>query len=98
MKMSAVVKLSDRALADNVDKLGALNADLAALNKKIREIKDKLIASGYGEIEGKSYRAVISIKESVRLDPKVVRSLLSPAEVAMASKVSESVSVSLYDL
>jgi hypothetical protein len=96
--MSAVIKISDRALSVNVDKLGALNAEIRALSKAADAIKDKLIASGLSEIEGKSYRAVISPRESVRLDSKIVKSFLSPAELALASKVSKSVSVSLYDL
>ena len=96
--MSAVIQLSERALAANVDKLGAINAQLAALNAKAREIKDKLIASGFGEIEGKQYRAVISVKESVRLDSKLVKAKLSPIDLAACMKAVESVSVSLYDL
>ena len=96
--MSAVVKLSDRALADNVDRLGVLNAEIAALKAKADVIKDKLIASGYDSIEGKSYKAVISHRESVRLDSKIVKSYLSADQIALASKVSKSVSVSLYDI
>lgn len=96
--MNAVVKLSDRALAVNVDKLGALNSEIAALKKAADAIKDKLIASGYAEIEGKAFRAVISPRESVRLDAKIAKSYLSAEQIALASKVSSSVSVSLYDL
>lgn len=96
--MSAVAKLSDRALAVNVDKLGELNAQIRALSKQADAIKDKLIASGYGEIEGKAYRAVISARSSVRLDSKIAKAFLSPEQIELASKVSESVSVSLYDL
>ncbi len=96
--MNAVVKISDRALVANVDALGALNAELAALKRKADAIKDKLIASGYSEISGKSYRAVIVPKVSVRLDSKLVKAKLSAADIAACSKSSESISVSLYDL
>lgn len=98
MSNGAVVLLSDRALAANVDRLGEINAELAALNKKATEIKNKLIDSGLPEIEGRRFRAVISPKSSVRLDQKLVRAFLSPEEIKLASKVSESVSVSLFDL
>lgn len=96
--MSAVIKISDAALSRNVDALGALNAELASLKKKADAIKDKLIASGYPEIFGKSYKAVIVAKSSVRLDSKLVKAKLSPADIAACSKASESISVSLFDL
>jgi len=96
--MSAVLKISDAALSRNVDALGALNAELAGLKKKADAIKDKLVASGYAEISGKLYRAVIIPKVSVRLDSKLVKSKLSAADIAACSKSSESVSVALYDL
>lgn len=96
--MNAVVKISDRALAANVDKLGDINAQIAALKKAADAIKDKLIASGYAEIEGKSFKAVIVPKSSVRLDQKIVKGFLSIDQIAAASKISNSVSVSLYDL
>lgn len=95
--MSAVIKLSDRALRDNVDKLGELNAQIKALAKQADAIKDKLVASGYSEIEGKLFRAVISVRSSSRLDSKMVKAFLSPEQIELASKVSESVAVSLYD-
>ena len=96
--MSAVVKFSAAALSKKVDALGALNAEIAALKKKADKLKDDLIAAGEPEILGKSFKAVVVLKSSVRLDPKIARGFLSPAEIAAASKVSESVSVSLFDL
>ena len=95
---SSVVKISDAALSKNVDALGLLNAEISALKKRSDLIKDKLIASGYPEIFGKSFKAVIVAKSSVRLDSKLVRAKLSPADIAACSKVSESISVSLFDL
>ena len=95
--MSAVIKLSDRALRDNVDKLGELNAQIKALSKQADAIKYKLVASGYSEIEGKLFRAVISVRSSSRLDSKMVKAFLSAEQIELASKVSESVAVSLYD-
>ena len=96
--MNVVVKLSDRALAANVDKLGEINAQIRALAKQADGIKDKLIASGFDSIEGKSFRAVIAVRSSSRLDQKLVRAFLTAEEIELATKVSESVSVSLFDL
>jgi len=95
---ATVTRLSDRALADNVDRLGDLNAEISRLKERTDEIKNKLIAAGAGEIEGKRYRAVISSRETVRLDPKVVRGFLTATEILAATKTTSSVSVTLYDL
>lgn len=95
---NAVVKISDAALERNVDALGLLNAEISALKKRSDLIKDKLIASGYSEISGKKFKAVISLRSSVRLDAKAAKSFLSPSQISAASKVSESISVSLFDL
>ncbi len=98
--MSAVVKISDAALKANVDKLGALDAEIASLNKKAKEIKAKLIASGYDSIEGKLFKAVIVKKAgAVLFDAKMAKSLLSADALAACEKLgAPSVSVSLYDL
>ena len=95
---ATVTRLSERALADNVDRLGDINAEISRLKDRADEIKDKLIAAGAGEIEGKHYRAVISPREVTRLDTKIVRSFLTPAEIIAASKTSSTVTVTLYDL
>jgi len=98
MKTATITRLSDRALSDNVDRLGAINAEIAALKTRADDIKAKLIDSGRAEIEGKAYRAVISTRDTVRLDSKIVRGFLTPAEIAAASRVSTSTNVTLYDL
>lgn len=98
MNTVTVTKISDAALKANVDKLGELNAIIAAAKKKADAIKDKLIDSGYGEIEGKLFKAVIVAKTTVRLDTKLAKTYLTPAEIAACSKSSDSVSVTLYDL
>jgi hypothetical protein len=95
---NAVIKISDAALSANVDKLGGINAELAALKKKADAIKDKLLASGYSEICGKSYKAVISVKDGVKLNSKLVKATLSPAQIKACSLPYSSTTVTLYDL
>lgn len=97
--MSAVVKqLSAAALSRNVDKLGALNAQIALLAKQADAIKADLKAIGAGEYFGKSFKAVVSDRETPRLDSAKVKALLSPAQIVSCTAVSKSVAVSLYDL
>ena len=70
----------------------------SAGGQKADEIKLTLKESGYDEIQGDVYKAVVSTKLIARLDTKLVRNFLTPAEVDACTRESTSVSVSLYDL
>lgn len=82
----------------DIEKLAELNATIAELSKKAEAIKVKLKAAGPGTYEGKAFKAVVAERETERLDPAVVRKLLAPAALALATKTGKSLSVSLYDL
>lgn len=86
------------AITKNVDKLGALNAKIAALQAEAELIKTGLRAIGAGEYYGKTFKAVVTERESSRLDTKKVKALLSPAQIVECMAVSKSLAVSLYDL
>jgi len=90
-------KVIDRLCA-KVDTLAALNAQIAALTAQATEIKDELKASGYDEIRGDHYKAVIVTKTTCSLDVKKVRKLLTPAQVDLCSVDRVSTSISLFDL
>lgn len=90
--------LSPRRLAKKVDELGALNAQIAALQLEADAIKGQLKLAGYDEIMGSAYRAVISECESFKLDSAKVKALLSPAQIMACSKAVKSVRIALYDL
>jgi hypothetical protein len=81
-----------------VDKLGLLNAQLSKLNAEAEIIKAQIKATGMTEIVGTMYRAVISTRDTMRLDSALVKGKLSPADIMACTKASRSVSVSLYDL
>ncbi len=93
-----VILISPRALSASVDRLGALNAQISVLEKQAKDVKAKLVASGECEIVGKVFKCIISPRESVRLDSKLVKSLLSIDQIAACSRMSFSVNVSLFDL
>lgn len=82
----------------DIEKLAELNADIAELTKKAEAIKVKLKAAGPGTYEGGWFKAVVSERISERLDSSMVRKLLAPAAIELATKRSTSLSVSLYDL
>ena len=85
-------------LGAKVDQLGVLNAAISKLQAEAEAIKGTLKASGFDEVAGMSYRAVIVAKDSCRLDNKKVKALLSPMEIISCTVVSRSTSVCLYDL
>lgn len=98
MAVTAPSALSARRLSKQVDELGALNAQINILTRKADAIKKTLKESGFEEIFGQSYRAVISNKTTSRLDAEAVRKLLTPLQVTACTKASDSTSLSLYDL
>jgi type II secretory pathway component PulM len=98
MAVAAPSVISVRRLQKNVDELGALNAQISALTRKADAIKSALKESGYDEILGQSYRAVVSTRTSARLDSAKVRKLLTETEIEQCTTESVSVSLSLYDL
>lgn len=96
--MTAIAKISVKRLQKQVDEYGALNAQISLLQRKADAIKAELKNSGYEEIFGQSYRAVISTRTTARLDTKLVREYLTPEQVDYCTTESTSTSLSLYDL
>lgn len=74
----AMVKSKD--IPKLVDELGRLNAKVADLIVRIDEIKSTLKESGYGEVEGRLFRATISeSSKPVTNYEKVFKALKAPA-------------------
>lgn len=93
----AVVPLAPRALRAKVDRLGELNAEIARLTAKADELKTELKATGRSEIAGARFRAVISERETTRLDTALVKGFLTVEQIVLCSKTTKSVAISLYD-
>lgn len=85
--------MTNKQLADLVDQLGNLKADIANLTTKEKAIKDKLIAAGAAEIDGNIFRATISRGERCTLDMDAVRAKLSPQFIAAHTKETPTVTV-----
>ena len=90
--------LSVKRLTTMVDTLGELNARISVLTKQADALKKSLKTSGFDEVIGTSFRAVISTRTTARLDTELVRGILSPFEVDACTVESTSTSISLYDL
>jgi hypothetical protein len=81
-----------------VDQLGALNAQISALNQQAEAIKKILRDSGAGEYRGEVFRAVVSERSSSRIDSTKVRKILTDEQLAEVVSEVRSTSVSLFDL
>jgi uncharacterized protein (UPF0335 family) len=57
--MSKTQKVVAINYANLVDRLGALNAQVAPVRDEIAEIKETLRASGYEVVEGKTFRVTV---------------------------------------
>lgn len=83
-----IVTLSKGKQIRLVDELGALKAQIAALEdayaQKISVFKD----FGDGEYVGNVYKVVVNTAERAALDAKIVKGLLTPAQIVEATKVN----------
>ena len=96
--MSKITKSKLRALGNDVDELGRLNAQISMLNAEANIRKNRLKKSGLHDICGSVYRAVIADRSSERLDKKMAQSFLTEEQIIDCTVLVESTSVSLYDL
>ena len=76
-------------LAKQVDRLGALQAQIADLEKIETAIKNELKAIGDGAFEGDLFRATVATSNRETLDMKAVREKLTPQFIAAHTKVTE---------
>ena len=83
-----VTQLNEFAVAKAVDQAGLLKAKIAGLEAELNEILTALKLEGDGEYVGKKFKVVVSTYEKAGLDSKVVKGLLTPAQLVEATKVS----------
>ena len=78
-----------------VDRIGALKAQIAPLEKQLKKLQDELKARGAGRYEGELFDASVYNVERSTLDQDAVRAKLSPQFIAAHTKVSESLTIKL---
>jgi len=88
-KVSKLLSLAE--IAQIVDGIGALKAQIAPLEKTLKAQQEKLKALGAGRYEGALYDATIFTQVRDLLDMDAVRAKLSPQFMAAHSRSSESV-------
>lgn len=64
-------------LIEVVDRLGALKAAAADLNKEINVLQETLKASGQKAIDGTLFRATVNVTERMSIDAEAVKLLLT---------------------
>jgi D-serine deaminase-like pyridoxal phosphate-dependent protein len=80
-------------LADTIDRLGFIKAQIAELLREEKELKATLIARGPGAYEGSLYRATVSESERETLDMDAVRAKLSPQFISANTNTTQVVMV-----
>ena len=95
---NTVSQISVRRLVNMVDKLGDINAQISKLQDDAEHIKKALKASGYSEVVGARYRAVISTSTRNLLDREMVATFLSQDHMDMCTKESTSTKLEIKGL
>jgi hypothetical protein len=95
---NTVSQISVRRLVNMVDKLGDINAQIAKLQDEADEMKKALKTSGYTDVVGSRYRAVISTSTRHLLDREMVATFLSPEHMDMCTKDSTSTKLEIKGL
>lgn len=90
-------------IADAVDKLGEINARIAALQEQADDLKATLIAEcngGSAEFRGQQYKAKVSVVQSMKADWKVIaeKAGASAQLIRANSRPVVSNRVALFDL
>jgi hypothetical protein len=87
--MAATAKITSLDLVKTVDQLGAVKAQIAALTRTEKALKDALIASGKTEVDGTVFRATVSLSTRETLDMDAVREKLSPQFIVAHTNQTE---------
>lgn len=76
-------------VANIVDALGSLKAQIAALQDDEAKLKAALIKAGAGVYPGNDYDATVSISERNTLDMEAVRAKLTPQFIRAHTRTTE---------
>jgi len=71
-----------------IDALGAIKAQIAALEEREKELRDEVAAMGAGSHEGELFKVTVIMTERETLDMKAVRAKLSPQFITAHTRVT----------
>ena len=97
MNTAVLSRSVSRRLAAQVDALGSLNAQIAELQGQAELIKAELKSTGLDTIEGALFKCVIAEVWQSRLDSGQVKALLTPAQIAACTRMTQSVRLTVFD-
>lgn len=78
-----------------VDRIGALKAQIAPLEKQLKKLQDELKARGLGRYEGELYDATVFATSRDKLDMDAVRAKLSSQFLTAHTTQTEVVTVKI---
>lgn len=81
-------------IEQNIDRMGQLKAEIAALEKEYNKLKDSIVEEyGVGAYEGDTFRVSVSSSTRETLDMEAVRNHLSPQFIRAHTKKTETITV-----
>ena len=93
-----VIALSSRQIRDSVDKLAVLKSQIRALKRQEEFLSDLIKNQGCGEYLGKDYIATITSSERASLDTTTVKGFLTPAQINLATKYAQVVTLTIKEI
>ena len=80
-------------MSNLVDRIGALKAQIAPLEKQLKKLQDELKARGAGRYEGDLYDASVILSTRESLDMDAVRAKLSHQFISASTRETEVVTL-----
>lgn len=93
-----VLNLSARQLANTVDRFGALDKQIKALQKQRDDLKELIIEQGDGAYKGRHFEVVVAISSRTTLDTGIAKSLLTPAQLQQATVTNPTITCRVKEL
>lgn len=93
----ALTPKSDEYIADRIEKLGLLKAEIARLEAREKELKDDILEAGVSVFESPHFKATVTRSERETLDMKAVKEHLSPQFIKAHTKVTEVVTLRITE-
>lgn len=88
MAQAQVIELSQLALSRRINRLAEITTTMKELEKEAKALKENFRQLGEGSYASADHSVVVRSSERVSLDQDMVRSILSPTQIAHCSKIS----------
>lgn len=91
--MLNVKPIAPARLRKQIERFAELKAAARAIEDELDELKEIFTDLGDGTYEGKVHKVIVTTSEVARLDNKLVKSVLTPAEIVACTVTSVQVRI-----